>query len=80
MSASRHAADVHAGVDPLSLHTDAIAQDGASGEGAAGVDRNDGQHVSTLPVCLGKPVHQCALSGAGTAGDTQDLRFAAVGE
>src|SRR5579864_8705635 len=75
-----HAADVDAGIGVMGLHADAIAQDGAAGVRAGGIDGDDADGALLLAVLAGELVDQRALAGAGSAGHPDHARLPAEGE
>ena len=74
-----HAADEDVGVAGQLLHADAVAEDRAAGEGAAGVDGDDADALVAPPQFARQLHHERALARAGRAGESDDVRVAAVG-
>src|SRR5664280_992144 len=78
-AAGGHGTDEDAGVGVVLLHADAIAQNGAAGDAAAGVHGEDGDCLAPLAQLPGEGVHQRAFARAGRAGDADDARLAGEG-
>jgi hypothetical protein len=64
-----HAPDVDALVEGDGLHADAVAQQGAAGEGAGGIHRDDADLMPLGTVGADEALQQRGLAGAGRAGD-----------
>ena len=67
--AGGHAADVNPGVEVMLLHADAVAQNGAAGEGAGGVHGDNADGLALLAGVRRQPVSEGALAGARRPGD-----------
>ena len=64
-AAGGHGADEDAGVGVMLLHADAVAEDRAAGDAAAGIDREDRRRVFPCSrSARGQRVDQRALAGA----------------
>ena len=74
-----HAADEDLGVARQLLHADAVAEDRAAGEGAAGVYGDDADALLPLAELAGQLGHERALARSRRAGEADDVRVAAVG-
>ena len=68
-AAGGHGARVEAGVGMAILKTDAVAENGAAGEGAGGIDGDDADGFAGFPKSAGQAIDQRALAGSGSAGD-----------
>ena len=68
-AARRHRADEDAGIGVVLLHADAVAQDRAAGDAAAGVHRDDRDGLPCGAQHARQRVDQRALARAGRAGD-----------
>src|SRR5262249_61758654 len=68
MAARRHAADEDSGVARVGLHADAIAEDGAAGERAGGIDGDDSDAHAALAERACDLIVERALAGAGRTG------------
>ena len=79
-AAGGHGAGVEAGVTVAILETNAIAEDGAAGEGAGGVDGDDADGFAGIAKSAGEAVDEGALAGAGRAGDADAEGAAGVRE
>ena len=69
-AARSHTADKYALVERQVVHTDAVAQDGAAGKGACGVDGDDADSFPAFAVFLGNLIRHGAFArtrGAGNA-------------
>jgi hypothetical protein len=62
------------------LHADTVAEQGAAGVGAAGIDGDDGGALPRPAQPPQQPIGERALAGAGRAGDADDESAAGVGE
>jgi hypothetical protein len=69
-AAGSHAADENARVTAQVAHADAIAEQGAAAERAAGIDGDDAYEPLLAAKGFGQLVDQGALAGAGRPGDT----------
>ncbi len=77
-AARGHAANVDAGVGEVVLHADAVAEDGAAGVRAGGIDGDDADGLILLAIVLGQLVDQRALASAGRAGESEDAGVAGL--
>src|SRR5262249_11451861 len=75
-----HAADVNAGVGKVVLHADAVAEDGATGVGAGGIDGDDADFLVPFAIELGELVHQRALARARRPGNADGQGASGVRE
>ena len=80
MPARRHAADEHAGVARVRLHPHPIAQHGAAGERAGGIDRDDADGAGPSAAARRQAIDERALPGAWRSGDADEIGPAGVGE
>ena len=80
MSASRHAADVDAGIDSQCLHSNTIAENSAAGEGAARIDRDNPEQFAVPPVSHRKPIDHRAFARSGATSYADDLRTPGMGK
>ena len=71
-AAGGHGADEDAGVGVVLLHAYAVAEDGASGEAAGGVDGEDGDRFVLGSQGQGQGVDEGALAGSGGSRDADD--------
>ena len=71
VSARRHAADEHAAVAGMRLHSHPIAKNGAATVGAGGVDRDDADGLAGAAERRGHAIDERALAGAGRSGDAE---------
>ena len=72
MTTTRHAANEDVTVAGEGFHADTVAEDGAAGKRAAGVDRHDSDAVPALPEHFGQRGDKGALADGGRAGDTDE--------
>ena len=79
-AAARHGADEDAGVGVMLLHADAVAEDGAVGERAGGIDGDDADGAGLAAEVGGDLIDKGAFAGAGRAGDAENEGAASVGE
>ncbi|WBL36171.1 hypothetical protein O0235_00690 [Tepidiforma flava] len=79
-AAAGHGAHVDAGIHGDVLHADAVAEEGAVGEGAGGIDGDDGDGLAAAAKFGCERAGESALSGAGAAGDADDVGAAGVRE
>ncbi len=71
--AGGHAADEDAGIERVGLHPDAVAEHGAAGERARGID-GDHAHRGPLRAQQGdETVDHGGFPGTGRAGDPHDI-------
>ena len=75
-----HGADEDAGVGMMLLHADAVAEDGAVGERAGGVDGDDADGAGLAAEVSGDLIDEGAFAGTGRAGDAENEGAAGVGE
>jgi hypothetical protein len=62
------------------LHANAIAQNGAAGIGAGGINRDNSDCSAFLAIVTSQLVYKRALTRARRTGQAQDARVSAVGE
>src|SRR3954464_11977034 len=74
-AAGGHRADEDAGIGVEGRHADTVAQQGAAGERAGGIDGQDAHRLPALADAAGETVHERALAGAGGTGDADHPRF-----
>src|SRR5215471_20047878 len=68
-SARGHGANENAVIACVTLHADAIAENGPSCVRAGGIDRYDADALVLFAVVRGEAIDEGALAGAGSAGD-----------
>ena len=73
VAARRHGADEDAVVGGVGLHPDAVAQDGAAGDRAGRIDRDDGHRPPGAAQLRDQRRHERALARAGRPGDADQL-------
>src|SRR5690606_26972154 len=71
-----HRAEEHAAIAGEVLHADAVAEDGAVREGRRGVDGDDPDSATALPLLAGQCTDEGGLAGAGGTGDADGMRVA----
>src|SRR5579859_3641741 len=79
-TARGHRADKDAVVAGVALHADAIAENGATGVGACGIDRDHADGLLRFAVVSGEAIDKSALACAGSAGDAGKIRCAGMRE
>lgn len=79
-AARGHGARVEAWVAEALLKADAVAEDGAAGEGAGGIDGDDADGSGRRAVVGGEPVDERAFAGSGSAGDADAQAAAGMRE
>src|ERR1035437_3899410 len=75
-AAGGHGTYEDAGIGVVLLHAYAVAQNGAAGGAAAGVDGEDGEGLALFAQLQRQGVHQRALAGSRRAGDADDAGMA----
>ena len=78
-AARSHAADKNALVERQVVHADAVAQNGAAGKGACGVDGDDADGFPALAVFLGNLVRHGAFARTRRAGNAQYIGMSRMG-
>lgn len=78
MGVGGHGADEHAWVAGDMVHAQAVAEDGAAGEGRAGVQREHGYALVGSETFAEQSTHQGALAGARRPGDAYRIALPAV--
>ena len=79
-AAGRHRADEHARVEEVVREADAVAEHGALGERARGVDRQHADLAVALAQLAADRPDQGALADPGRAGEADDPRLAGARE
>ena len=75
MGAARgHRTNEYLRVEAHGLHSDPVAEQGASGERAGGIDRHDPDGEALRPEPLNQGFGERALAGAGRPGDADAPR------
>ena len=77
-TACGHGADEDAGVAGMALHADAIAENGAAGVRAGGIDGDDSDFLAGFAIVSGEAVDERAFAGARSAGDAGEIGGASV--
>ena len=73
MAACPHAADEHLGVERVSLHPDAVAQDGATSERRVGVGGDHSHGPVVLAQRGDERIDEGRLAGSGSPGEADDV-------
>jgi len=76
VAARRHTADKDPIVEVVLLHANPVAQDGATGKGTSGVDRNNTYRHAQLPDPSRQFVRHRTFTGSGRAGDANAIGVA----
>ena len=77
-AARSHTADKYALVERQVVHTDAVAQDGAAGKGACGVDGDDADSFPAFAVFLGNLIRHGAFPSTGGSRNAEDIGVSRV--
>src|SRR5208282_5602385 len=79
-SARGHAADENSRIAIVILHAYAVAQNRSARVRTGWVDRNDADGLIFSAIVLSELINQRALARSGSAGQTDDARFAGMRE
>ena len=62
----------------MALHADAIAENGAAGVRAGGIDGDDSDFLAGFAIVSGEAVDERAFAGAGSASDSGEIGRSSV--